>query len=384
MHSGSKASMLSAGSGYQADSDSNSDVQVEPPRASLNLSAPPSPTHTDTTPHATGTGAAADAAETRTEVDHAENKSEAQPSTPTSLLGKLGSTVWGAVGAITGHPADSSGSAADSKASAHATDDSQQQGHAGPLAGPPSNTQQTGAHDSSSLPESAAVKEAELAPVDSGYEAGEEGPVQAGPEGVPHHAPGSSPLASDTQHRMNGFESSPTPIRTGSHSQQETPSFQPQASVDSLGESAAQSATAPGAAGAEQGYSAVSPAAEEPLHAHTDLSSSKRSINRVGDEQPGSASKRPRGESSVARLINTFDSPKSGVSLLPVPATVLCCDFVQQLVPEPLPVLCFLHRVLYQSVVSECYTVCSHLSRAQVCRCAALCLLPCCAIEICC
>ncbi|KAL0018112.1 hypothetical protein WJX79_001500, partial [Trebouxia sp. C0005] len=43
----------------------------------------------------------------------------------------------------------------------------------------------------------------------------------------------------------------------------------------------------------------------------TDAASSKRGISGVGDNQPGSASKRARGESAVSKLINTFDSPRS-------------------------------------------------------------------------
>ena len=294
--------MLSAGSGYQADSDSNSDVQVEPQRTSLNLSSPPSPTRADAPAAVTHTQAAEEPSELEGQVAEARTESEEKPSTP-SLLGKLGNTVWGAVEAITSHPADSSESAADSKAAAQTTD-TDQQTHSDSSAA----TQQGDGADSykATQSEPAAAKDAELTQDDSGYEAGEEGPVQAGPEGLSHHAPGITAPAPDTEYRSNGFESGPAAIRTSMAPQQDSTSVQPQTGPDSFSESAA-------TAIAQQGYSPSATASQQPLHVHTDPASSKRGISGVGEEQPVSASKRPRGDSTVARLINTFDSPRSGV-----------------------------------------------------------------------
>ena len=297
--------MLSAGSGYQADSDSNSDVQVEPQRASLNLSSPPSPTRTDA-PGVIHTRTAQDSGED--EVQAAEADTQETASTPTSMLGKIGNSVWGAVEAITGHPADSSESAADSKPAAQSTDIDQ---HLHGVVSPSANQQADASHKPTEST-SAAPKEAELTQVDSGYEAGEEGPVQAGPEGLSQHAPGSAAPNSDAEYRSNGFESSPAAIRTSMAPQQDSVSVQPETGPDSISESAA-------TADAQQGYSPSAIASQQPLHVHTDPASSKRGISGVGDEQPVSASKRPRGDSSIARLINTFDSPKSGV-----PAVFFC------------------------------------------------------------
>lgn len=313
VHAGSKASMLSAGSGYQADSDSNSDVPVEPHTAPASLSAPASPTRIDPSAGATHSKAADESSESDGQVgETGAAESEAKPSTPASLLGKIGNSVWGAVGALTGHPTESSEPAEDSKASAQPED-------AEHLHSPSTAIQQAGApeEEASSVPEPAAGKEADLPEVDSGYEAGEEGPVQAGPEVLSQPAPKG---ASHTEHRADG--GSPHAVQPSTSSQQDTMGTdavgtQPQHDADPLTDLTSESAAESGAgtlgmAGVQQGDSTGYSGFQEPLHVHTDPASSKRGISGVGNDQPGSASKRARGDSTVAKLINTFDSPKSG------------------------------------------------------------------------
>ena len=301
--------MLSAGSGYQADSDSNSDVPVDPQTALTNLSSPPSPTRTDAFAGATHTTAADEPSKSDNQVPETGAESGQTPSTPSSMLGKIGDTVWGAVEAVTGHPTEPSESVDDSKASAQTADADSP--HAGL---PVSQTASTPHADS--LSEPAAANEAELTQVDSGYEAGEEGQVQAGLEGPSQAAPERSPTGLESERSLNGFKAS-LAVRTSTVPQPDAigtsaTGMQPPQHAASYSESAAESG---GVAGSQDRYSApTSGAFQEPLHVHTDPANSKRGINGIGSEQPGSASKRAKGDSTVAKLINTFDSPNSGTS----------------------------------------------------------------------
>ena len=142
---------------------------------------------------------------------------------------------------------------------------------------------------------------AELTRLDSGYEAGEEGPVQAGPEGTAPHSPTSEQPSSATLSPHSHYPSSSV-----AYSQPQV--TQPPTQHADFSNSAAESAPQHDYA---EGVEKRSPG---PLHVSTDGSSSKRGISGVYDDQPGSASKRSKGESAVARLINTFDSPRSGTS----------------------------------------------------------------------
>ena len=305
--------MLSAGSGYQADSDSNSDVPVDPQTALTNLSSPPSPTRTDAFAGATHTTAADEPSKSDNQVPETAAELEQTPSTPSSMLGKIGDTVWGAVEAISGHPTESSESVDDSKASAQTADAD------GPHAElPPAASQTASTPHADSLSEPAAAKQAELTQVDSGYEAGEEGQVQAGLEGPSQAAPERSLTGLESERSLNGFKASPA-TRTSTVPQPDAigtsaTGMQPPQHAASYSESAAESG---GVAGSQDRYSApTSGVFQEPLHVHTDPANSKRGINGVGSEQPGSASKRARGDSTVAKLINTFDSPNSGTEEL--------------------------------------------------------------------
>ena len=117
----SKASIVSQGSGYVADSDSNSDVQVEPQRPPLDsefsVSAPAAaagvPSSAAKAPAASAAaGDKSSAGESSTAAKEAEQ--EAGTGTHPSLLEKVGQSVWGAVEAITGQPhshQDTAGSA---------------------------------------------------------------------------------------------------------------------------------------------------------------------------------------------------------------------------------------------------------------------------------
>lgn len=303
--------MLSARSGYQADSDSNSDVQVEPPTARPNLPAPASPTRTDASAGPTCFRAADESSESDGRVGETEAESEAKPSPPPSLLGKIGNTVWGAVEAITGHSTESSEPAEDSKASAQTADTEH-------LHLPSTASQKADAPEAGDVSAPAAGREADSTQVDSGYEAGEEGPVQAGPGGLSQPA---SEAALEAEARADG--GSPPAVEPSTASQEDPvgtsalPGHEADSSTESASksaaDSAAESAGTPGMVGLQQGYPAGS---QEPLHVHTDPASSKRGISGVGNDQPGSASKRARGESTVAKLINAFDSPKSGRAFL--------------------------------------------------------------------
>lgn len=294
--------MMSAGSGYQADSDSNSDVPLDPQAAPISLATPSSPTRTDKSAGAFRTSGADEPSESEGRV--AETGAESKEK-PTSMLGRIGDSAWRAVEAITGHTTEPSGE--DSKASAQTADAEGLHAESLPAAG-----QKAGASQPGSLSEPAAVKEAELSHADSGYEAGEEGPVQAAPEGLSQAAPDRSPSGLESEHSMSGFRASPPAIKTGTESQQDPSAVgmgQAQ-DADSYAKSAAESG---GMAGSQPSYPApTSGASQEPLHVHTDPASSKRGISGLGSEQPGSASKRARGDSTVAKLINTFDSPMSG------------------------------------------------------------------------
>ncbi|KAL0054820.1 hypothetical protein WJX82_002841 [Trebouxia sp. C0006] len=234
----SKTSMMSAGSGYQADSDSNSDVQLEPQRLSLDSQTSPQLAQASSTTPEHESAASAPPPESTAAATDAETEAEpeAKSGTHTSILGKLGNTVWGAVEAITGHSTDST--AAEKSGNGEA-EDQQLQAEALPKA-----SQQAGDAETGTAAGDEAAQQPQLTKADSGYEGGEEGPVQAGPEGNLQHSPG--------QQGSMGM------------------------------------ATAP-----------------------TDAASSKRGISGVGDNQPGSASKRPKGDSAVSQLINTFDSPRS-------------------------------------------------------------------------
>ena len=303
---GSKASMLSAGSGYQADSDSNSDVPVDPQTALLNLSSPPSPTPKNTLDGATIAADEPSKSDGRTAETGAE--SEQKPSTPSSMLGKIGDTVWGAVEAVAGHSADS---VHDSKAAAKEPEEDEGRLHA---ESSPAASQKASTPHAGNLSEPAAAKEAELTQVDSGYEAGEEGPVQAGPEGLSQAAPERSPTGLESERSLNDFRASPPAVRTGTVPQPDALGSstieQPPPFPASRTESTAESH---GMGSSQDGYSApTSGVFQEPLHEHMDPANSKRGISGIGIEQPGSASKRARGDSPVAKLINTFDSPKSG------------------------------------------------------------------------
>ena len=301
--------MLSAGSGYQADSDSNSDVPVDPQTAANNLSTPPFPK--DTFAGATRTRAADEpVSESDGRVAETGGESEEKSSPPSSMLGKIGHTVWGAVEAITGHSAEPADSVDDSNASAKTADTDNLHAESSPAA-----SQKTGTPHAGGLSEPAAAKEAELTQVDSGYEAGEEGPVQAGPEGPSQAALERSPAGFESEHNINGFRASPPEVRTSTVPQQDAVGtgamgIQAPCDAESYTESAAESG---GMAGSQHGYSApASGVFQEPLHVHTDPANSKRGISGIGSEQPGSASKRARGDSTVAKLINSFDSPNSG------------------------------------------------------------------------
>lgn len=304
--------MLSAGSGYQADSDSNSDVPVDPQTAPTNLSLLPSPTRMDTSAGVTRSRAADEPSESDGQVTKTALESEEKPSTPSSMLGKIGDTVWGAVEAITGHSTEPAGSVDDSKASAQTADTDDL--HAESL---PAASQKAGAPQAGNLSEPAAAKEAELTQVDSGYEAGEEGPVQAGPEGPSQAALERSPAGFESEHSLNGFRASPPAVKTSTVLQPDpvgtaSMDLQPPHDADSYTESAAESG---GLTSSQHGNSAPASGPgvfQEPLHVHTDPVNSKRGISGVGSEQPGSASKRARGDSPVTKLINTFDSPNSG------------------------------------------------------------------------
>lgn len=298
--------MLSAGSGYQADSDSNSDVPVDPQTAANNLSTPPLPK--DTFAGATHTRAADEpVSESDGRVAETGAESEEKPSTPSSMLGKIGNSVWGAVEAITGHSTEPTESVDDSKASAHTADADGLHAESSPTA-----SQKAGTPHAGVLSEPAAAKEAELTQVDSGYEAGEEGPVQAGPEGPSQVAPERSPADFESEHNLDGFRASPPAVRTSTGPQLDAVGtsamgLQPPHDVDSS------AAEAGGMAGSQHGYSAPTLGVfQEPLHVHMDPANSKRGISGIGSEQPGSASKRARGYSTAAKLTNTFDSPNSG------------------------------------------------------------------------
>ena len=298
--------MMSAGSGYQADSDSNSDVPVDPQTASASLSTPAWPTRTNMAAGASRTRDAEEPNESEGQVAETGAESKEKPTSPSSMLGRIGDSVWGAVEAITGHTSEPSGG--DSKASAQTADAEGVHAESSLAASPKAGA--------GSLSQPAAVKEVELTHADSGYEAGEEGPVQAAPvgpsqaapEGPSPAAPGRSPSGLESEHSLSSFTASPPPIKTSTESQQDASAVgmqQPQ-DADSYAESG-------GMAGSQPGYSApTSGVSQEPLHVHTDPASSKRGNSGLGSEQPGSASKRARGDSTVAKLINTFDSPMSG------------------------------------------------------------------------
>lgn len=295
--------MMSAGSGYQADSDSNSDVPVDPQTAPANPSTPPSPTRTDTAA-AIRTRGAEQPSEPEGRVSETGAESKEKPTAPSSMLGRIGDTVWGAVEAITGHTSEPSGE--DSKASAQTEDAEDFHAKSSPATSQSASTSQPG-----SLSQPAAVTEAELTHADSGYEAGEEGPVQAAPDGPFRAAPDRSASGLESEHSLGGFGANPPAIETSTDSQQDPSavSMQQPHDVDSYSESAAESG---GMAGTQPSYSAPTSGVSQDLHVHTDPASSKRGISGLGSEQPGSASKRAKGDSTVARLINTFDSPMSG------------------------------------------------------------------------
>ena len=294
----SKASMMSAGSGYQADSDSNSDVQLEPQKSSLDSQTSPQlaqasatiPEHESAASEPPPESAAA-----ATEAD-TEAEPEAKSGTHTSMLGRLGDTVWGAVEAITGHSTDST---AAEKGNNGEAEDEQVQAEALPKASQQAGHAKTGASAGDE-----AAQQPQLTGADSGYEAGEEGPVHAGPEGSLQHSP-------DQEAEQSSMSMATAPVghSSGVTGRQTQPSSswtdhnEPQLGSESAAESGAQ-------------HGVFSPS-QQPLHVQTDAASSKRGISGVGDNQPGSASKRARGDSAVSKLINTFDSPRSGSFLDP-------------------------------------------------------------------
>ncbi len=293
----SKASMMSAGSGYQADSDSNSDVQLEPQRSSLDSRTSPQLAQVSSTTPEHESAASAPPPESTAAATEAETEAEpeAKSGTHTSMLGKLGDTVWGAVEAITGHSTDST---AAEKGKSGEAEDQQLQVEALPKA-----SQQAGHAQTGTAAGDAAAQQPQLTKADSGYEGGEEGPVQAGPEGSLQHSPGQEAEQSSmsTATAPMGHSSSVTDRQTQASSSYMDHN-EPQLGSESAAESGAQ-------------HGVFSPS-QQPLHVQTDAASSKRGISGVGDNQPGSASKRPRGESAVSKLINTFDSPTSGTFLV--------------------------------------------------------------------
>jgi len=293
----SKTSMMSAGSGYQADSDSNSDVQLEPQRSSLDSQTSPQLAQASSTTPEHESAASAPPPESAAAATEAETEAEpeAKSGTHTSILGKLGDTVWGAVEAITGHSTDST---AAEKGGSGEAEDQQLQAESLPKASQQADHAKTGtaAGDES-------AQQPQLTKADSGYEGGEEGPVQAGPEGTLQHSP-------DQGAKQSSMSMATAPVghSSGVTDRQTQPSSswmdynEPQLGSESAAESGAQ-------------HGVLSPS-QQPLHVQTDAASSKRGISGVGDNQPGSASKRPRGESAVSKLINSFDSPRSGTFLV--------------------------------------------------------------------
>ena len=233
---------------------------------------------------------AAAATEAETEAEP-----EAKSGTHTSILGKLGDTVWGAVEAITGHSTDST---AAEKGGSGKAEDQQLQAESLPKASQQADHAKTGtaAGDES-------AQQPQLTKADSGYEGGEEGPVQAGPEGTLQHSPDQG-----AEQSSMSMATAPVGHSSGVTDRQTQPSSswmdynEPQLGSESAAESGAQ-------------HGVLSPS-QQPLHVQTDAASSKRGIRGVGDNQPGSASKRPRGESAVSKLINSFDSPRSGTFLV--------------------------------------------------------------------
>lgn len=284
----SKASMMSAGSGYQADSDSNSDVQLEHQRSSLESQTSPQLAQVSSTTSEHESAAAAPPPESATVATEAETDAEpeAKPVTHTSMLGKLGDTVWGAVEALTGHSTDST---AAEKGESEEAESRQLQTEALPKA-----SQQAGHAKTGTTAGDGAAQQPQLTKADSGYEAGEEGPVQAGPEGTLQHSQGAE------QSTMS-MAIAPVDHSSGFTDRQTQPSSswmgynEPQLGSESADEP-----------GAQHG---VFSSSQQPLHVQTDAASSKRGISGVGDNQPGSASKRARGESAISKLIDTFDSP---------------------------------------------------------------------------
>ena len=111
---GSKASMMSAGSGYQADSDENSDVQLEPQRSSLDSPySLPGHQSRDVSTAPVPESAAAEAADEREGEVAAE--SDGVPSKPATLLGRLSNSMWGGSG-TTQHESDAAAPVSESAA----------------------------------------------------------------------------------------------------------------------------------------------------------------------------------------------------------------------------------------------------------------------------
>lgn len=296
----SKASMVSQGSGYVADSDSNSDVQVEPQRPPLNsefsLSTPDTAVADKSAAGESFSAAKAPVAAAsiadkgaagESSAAAKEAEQEAGTGTPPSLLEKVGQSVWGAVEAITGQPHSHQGTAGGADTT------SKEAGTAGELPTESSSSKTDKLHG-----DTGASEVAELTQSDSGYEAGEEGPVQAGPEGTTPHSftseqPSSATLNTHPHYPSSGIAYSQPRVT------------QPQPQHADFSNSASEPA-------AQHDYSrAAEKQSPGPLHVSTDGGSSKRGISGVYDDQPGSASKRPKGDSAFARLINTFDSPRS-------------------------------------------------------------------------
>lgn len=294
----SKASLMSAGSGYQADSDSNSDVQLEPQRSSLDSQTSPQLTQVSSTTPEHESAASAPPPESAAAATEAETDAEpeAKSGAHTSILGKLGDTVLGAVEAITGHSTDST---AAQKGENGEAENQQLQAQALPKA-----SQQAGHAKTGTAAGDEAAQQSQLTKADSGYEAGEEGPVQAGPEGTSQHSPGQEAEQSTMSMAAPVGHSSGFTDRQTQPSSSWTDYNEPQLGSESAAES-----------GAQHGVFLPS---QQPLHVQTDAASSKRGISNVGDgdNQPGSASKRARGDSALSKLINTFDNPRSGTFLV--------------------------------------------------------------------
>jgi len=290
--------LMSAGSGYQADSDSNSDVQLEPQRSSLDSQTSPQLTQVSSTTPEHESAASAPPPESAAAATEAETDAEpeAKSGAHTSILGKLGDTVLGAVEAITGHSADST---AAQKGKNGEAENQQLQAQALPKA-----SQQAGHAKTGTAAGDEAAQQSQLTKADSGYEAGEEGPVQAGPEGTSQHSPGQEAEQSTMSMAAPVGHSSGFTDRQTQPSSSWTDYNEPQLGSESAAES-----------GAQHGVFLPS---QQPLHVQTDATSSKRGISNVGDgdNQPGSASKRARGDSALSKLINTFDNPRSGTFLV--------------------------------------------------------------------